>query len=152
MIPQVHNDRIWYEEQTPPPVDQKQKSTSASSWRGWSRLLRVLGVVVPFVGGFTLSFPNPLPLSVYLLEPILLGIVAAGLLRSWWAMLVVPVALSVGFFLGNIFQMGGFDLHGWAASGFEGVDILVILGVVPVAIGVAIGIPFGKKIEQRLQR
>jgi hypothetical protein len=47
--------------------------------------------------------------------------------------------------------MGGFDLQNWAASGFEGVDILVILGVVPIAIGIAIGTPIGKKIEQRLQ-
>ena len=104
------------------------------------------------VGGFALAFPIiPLPV-VYLMVPLLVGVVSAGLLRSWWAMLIVPVAFSVGFFLSSIFQMGGFNLQNWAASGFEGVDILVILGVVPVAIGIAIGTPIGKKIEQRLQQ
>ncbi len=121
------------------------------AWRGWSLWLRVLGVAVAFVGGFAFSFPNPLPLALVIVEPIVLAIVSAGLLRSWWAMLIVPVAFSMGFFLGNIFQMGGFDLQSWVASGFEGVDILVILGVVPIAIGAAIGTPIGKKIEQRLQ-
>jgi uncharacterized membrane protein YqgA involved in biofilm formation len=36
-------------------------------------------------------------------------------------------------------------------SGFEGLDFL-ILGVVAVLIGVAIGTPIGKRIEQRLRR
>ncbi len=156
MGPQVHNDSIGREEETPPLADQKQQSPPAPSWRGWSWLFRILGVVVPLVGGFVLSFPNPLPwslpLDMYLLEPVGVGIVAAGLLRSWWAILVVPIALSMGFFLGNIFQVGGFDLQGWIASGFEGMDILVFLGVVPAAIGVAIGIPLGRRVEQRLQR
>ena len=66
---------------------------------------------MPLVGGFAFSFPNPLPLAVVVLEPILIGFVAAALLRSWWAMLIVPVGLSAGFFLGNIFQMGGLDLQ-----------------------------------------
>ncbi len=152
MISHEQNNICWPEEETEPPLDQKQLSTPAFSWRGWSPWLRVLGVVVPLVVGFALAFPIDIPLGVYLLVPVLVGVVSAGLLRSWWAMLIVPVAFSVGFFLSNILQMGGFDLQDWAASGFEGVDILVILGVVPVEIGVAIGTPIGKKIEQRLQQ
>ena len=109
---------------------------------------------MPLVAGFALFFPIDIPLNVYLLMlvPLLVGVASSALLRSWWAMLIVPVAFSIGFFLSNILQMGGFDLQNWAASGFEGVDILVFLGVVPVAIGVAIGTPIGKKIEQRLQQ
>jgi hypothetical protein len=154
MISQKQNNMHWPEEETPPPLEQKHTATATSSWRGWSLWLRVLGVVVPLVAGFALAFPINIPLNVYLLMlvPLLVGVVSAGLLRSWWAMLFVPVAFSVGFFLSNIFQMGGFDLQNWAASGFEGVDILVILGVVPIAIGVAIGTPIAKKIEQRLQQ
>ncbi len=152
MISHEQNNIRWPEEEAAPPPDQKHTATSASSWRGWSFWLRVLGVVVPLVGGFALAFPIDIPLGMYLLVPVLVGVVSAGLLRSWWAMLIVPVAFSVGFFLSNIFQLGGFDLQNWAASGFEGVDILVILGAVPVAIGVAIGTPIGKKIEQRLQQ
>ena len=154
MISHEQNTIRRPEEETAPPLDQKQTSTPASSWRGWSLWLRVLGVVVPLVGGFALAFPINIPViqGVYLLMPLLVGVVSAGLLRSWWAMLIVPVEFSVGVFLSNIFQMGGIDLQNWAASGFEGVDILVILGVVPIAIGIAIGTPIGKKIEQRLQQ
>jgi hypothetical protein len=153
MISQKQNDMHWPEEETPPPIDQKHISAPSSSWRGWSLWLRVLGVAVPLVGGFALAFPIDIPLNMYLLMlvPLLVGVASAGLLRSWWAMLIVPIAFSVGFFMSNTFQMSGFDLQNWAASGFEGVDILVFLGVMPVAIGVAIGTPIAKKIEQRLQ-
>ena len=152
MISHEQNNIRQPEEETAPPLDQKQTSTPASSWRSWSLWLRVLGVVVPLVAGFALAFPTDIPLGLYLLLPILVGVVSAGLFRSWWAMLIVPVAFSVAFFLSNIVQMGGFDLQNWAASGFEGVDILVFLGVVPIAIGIAIGTLIGKKIEQRLQQ
>jgi hypothetical protein len=75
-----------------------------------------------------------------MLVPLLVGVASARLLlRSWWAMLIVPIAFSFGFYLSN-FLMGGFDLQQWAASHFEGLDILVLF-VVPVAIGVAIGTP-----------
>jgi hypothetical protein len=154
MISHEQNNIHEPEEKAALPLDQKQTTTPASLWRGWSLWLRVLGVVVPLVGGFALAFPINIPVieGLYLLMPLLVGVVSAGLLRSWWAMLIVPVAFSVGFFLSNIFQMGGFDLQNWAASGFEGILMLVFLGVVPVAIGVAIGNPIGKKIEQRLQQ
>jgi len=67
-------------------------------------------------------------------------------------MLIVPVAYSIGFALGSIFQMGGLDLQKMAAGGFEGWEFLVFLGIVPVAVGVAIGTPIGKMIEQRLHQ
>jgi hypothetical protein len=153
MIPQVHNDIIWHEEETAPPLDQKQESTSASSWRGWSLWLRVLGVVVAFVGGIASFLPIPIDVPIYVVlmaPPILFGMVSAGLLRSRWAILIVPVAFSLGFFVLTV-ATGGFDLQKMIESGFEGLDFL-ILGVVAVLIGVAIGTPIGKRIEQRLRR
>jgi hypothetical protein len=142
----------WTEEETSPPLDQKQPSTPASSWRGWSLWLRVLGVVVAFAGGFASFLPIDVPIYMILMaRPILFGMVSGGLLRSWWAMLIVPVAFSLGLFV-LIVAMGGFDLQKMIESGFEGLDLdIPILGVVSVAIGAAIGTPIGKKIEQRLQ-
>jgi len=68
-------------------------------------------------------------------------------------MLIVPVAFSVGFYLSTMFQGGGIVLPNTADPGFvEGMLMLVFLGVVPVAIGVAFGTPISKKIEQRLQQ
>ena len=81
--------------------------------------------------------------------PFLLGVVSAALLRSWWAVLVVPTALSLGTLLGIIFIGGGFP--NIAGTGFiEGVTLFVSLGVVPILIGTAIGTPLGKQIERLL--
>ena len=130
-----------------PSVEEKRWLMPEEEWQRTNLLLVILGIELPLIGGFWVW--NNYPWSYVMFLSVFLG---ALLLRSWWAMLIVPVAFSVGFFLSSIFQMGGFDLQNWAASGFEGVDILVILGVVPVAIGIAIGTPIGKKIEQRLQQ
>lgn len=159
MISQEQNTLRWPEEETPPPLDHKQPSTPASSWRGWSLWLRVLGVVVPFVASFARFFPideRLFPLmhgiGVYLLVPLLVGVVSGGLLRSKWAVLVVPAALSIGAIMGQIFLEGGIVLPNMADPGFvEGVAFLLFFGVVPIAIGAAIGTPIGKKIEKRLQ-
>jgi hypothetical protein len=137
MLSQQQNNMHLPEEETPPPLDQKHTATSASSWRGWSLWLRVLGVIVALVAPFALAFD----LAILLL--VLLGALSAGLLRSWWAMLIIPVAFSVGFFLSNIFEMvGGIDLP-WVFPNFEGLDIFWVF-IVPLAIGAAIGILIGK--------
>lgn len=150
MIPQEQMETKQSEVQAPLPIEE------TPFWRTWSFWLRVLGVIVALGAGFALAFPISLPIEiplvVFLLVPVLVGVVSAGLLRSWWAMLVVPIAYSVSFFLSNILQTGGFDFQSWAASNFEGVDILLALNVVPLAIGVAIGTSLGKRIERRLQR
>jgi len=149
MISQEQNNIRWPEEETPPPLKQKQTSTPASSWRSWSFWLRVLGVVVPLVGGFALMFlqsPDEASWNVFLLLVVLVGVVSAALLRSWWAILIVPVALDLGHALSESFQYG-FDT--FVPSLVFGVVLLLI---VLVEIGVLIGIPIGKRIEQRLQQ
>lgn len=142
MIPQEHTETIRPEEQAPFHVE------GTPSWRTWGLWLRVLGVVVALAAGFAFAIPMDIqiPLEVFLLVPVLVGVVSAGLLRSWWALLVVPVAFSIGAMLSLIFQGQGIDL-----SSPEGVDIVMILGVLPTAIGTAIGTPIGKWIERRLQ-
>jgi hypothetical protein len=154
MIPQKQNDILWPEEEPAFPLDQKPPSTPAASWRGWSLWLWVLGVVLPLVGGFSRAFPIPgdLPLLAIFFLPVVIGVVSAGLFRSWWAMLIVPVAYTVGFYLAGVYRSGTFDyvLNSSPDGILEGPALLVGLGVVPIAIGAAIGIPIGKKIEQRL--
>lgn len=152
MIPQEHTEAIWPEVQAPFHVEE------TPSWRARSRLFRILGVVVALVGGIVsfLPFPNlPIDVPIYVLlmtPPILFGIVSSGLLRSWWAMLIVPVAFGLGFVVLTV-ATGGFDLQKMIESGFQGLDLdIPIFGVVSVAIGAAIGTPIGKRIEQRLQR
>jgi hypothetical protein len=88
-----------------------------------------------------------------LVLPLLVGVVSASLVRSWWALLIVPVAFRVGFLLVGIPLAGGFDVLARSSSegAVEVFTILYGLQLVPVALGTAIGVPVGKKLEQRLQ-
>jgi hypothetical protein len=82
----------------------------------------------------------------------LAGIVSGGLLRTWRAMLIVPIVFSVALFLGTVLASGGFDQKDIGTGDFYFVVfIFAFVGVVPLALGVAIGTPIGKMIEQRLQ-
>ncbi len=146
MLSQQQNNIHWLEDETAPSLDQKQSVTSASSWRGWSLWLRILGVVIAFVAGFALMFlqtPDEASWNVLLLLMILVGGVSAVLLRSWWSLLMVPVALNLGHALSESFQYG-FDT--FVPSLVFGVVVLLI---VLVEIGVLIGTPIGMLIEQR---
>jgi len=133
--------------------EQTPSATPTSAWRGWDRWLRLLGVAVSVGGGMVLSLPTAVPLAVALVLPLIVGVVSAALLRSWWALLIVPVAFRVGFLLVGIPLAGVFDVL--ARSSSEGIvevfTILYGLQLVPVALGIAIGTPIGKKLEQRLQ-
>ena len=133
--------------------EQTPSATPTSSWRGWDLGLRLLGVAVAVVGGVVLSLPMAVPLAVVLVLPLVVGVVSAALLRSWWALLIVPVAFRVGFVLVGIPLAGGFDILARNSSEgtIESLGILLGLQLVPVALGIAIGTPIGKKLEQRLQ-
>ena len=132
--------------------EQAPSVTSTSAWRGWDRWLRLFGVAVSVGGGVALSLPTAVPLAVVLTLPLLVGVVSAALVRSWWALLIVPVAFRVGFVLIGLPLAGGFDVL--ARSSPEGAievfTILYGLQLVPVAIGIALGTPIGKQLDQRL--
>jgi hypothetical protein len=65
-------------------------------------------------------------------------------------MLIVPVVFGVGLFLSNVIAQGGIDLVAWAASGFEGVDVFVVILLTPLAIGAVIGVALSKWVLPRL--
>ncbi len=133
--------------------EQTPSATPTSSWRGWDLWLHLLGGAIAVVGGVLLSRPSAVPLAVVLVLLLLVGVVSAALLRSWWALLIVPVAFRVGFLLVGIPLAGGFDVLARSSSegAVEVFTILYGLQLVPVALGIAIGTPIGKKLEQRLQ-
>ena len=153
MLSQQQNDRHVPEEETPPPLDQEHAATSTSPWQGWSLWLRVLGVVVALAAGVALTFIANMPDWGWgLLIPPLAGIVSGGLLRTWRAMLIVPIVFSVALFLGTVLALSGFDQMDIGTGDFYFVVfIFAFVGVVPLALGVAIGTLIGKMIEQRLQ-
>ena len=160
MISQEHVDEIQQREQAPSPVEDKHHSvpvkeqhTQVPAWyeKGRSLRLRILGVLVPILGGF-LIFAFPLSMhqppfqtnSEMLLTAGVLGFYGAILLRSWWALLIVPFAATIGMLLGAnlpfIFP-GKFELVGWAENQYDPLSIVLYLGLVPAIIGAAIGVP-----------
>ncbi len=74
--------------------------------------MRILGGALPLVGGFLAIGPWPyIPelfnyrLGVYFLGVLVVWLtvlVGALLLRSWWSLLILPVAAYVGTLLGNL--------------------------------------------------
>jgi hypothetical protein len=83
--------------------------------------------------------------------------IGALLLRSWWALLIVPVVFAIGVTLGILllpFLQGGWPaLQASLGSGMvEGLDFLLFLGtpavIVLAALGAALGVGLGKWIKR----
>lgn len=117
----------------------------AASAPGWPPWLKLLGIAVPFVVSLVCSYVD---LSILMVSwmALLLGVVSAALLRSWWALLVLPVAFTVGTLPGILSSSGFPDVTG---SGFiAGATLFVLLALVHLTFGAAIGVPLGRELER----
>ncbi len=118
MISQKHQDDISQGEQLASPVEEKQTMTASEErsyqtpllTRRWmSVLLFILGILLPFAGGIlngtpwgNTEFNNTLTFMYIGFGVTFLSlVVGAALLRSWWALLIVPVAFAAGIILGG---------------------------------------------------
>ncbi len=135
-----------------PPVEKKQWLIPEEEWQRTNILLVILGIEFPLIGGFWVW--NNYPWYYVMFLSVAIG---ALLLRSWWAMLIVPVVFAIGVTLG-IFLLP-FLQGGWPAaqaslgSGMvEGLDFLLFLGtpavLVLTALGAAIGVRLGRGIKR----
>ena len=113
-------------------------------WGRWAQL-RLLGVALPFVLALVCSYVD---LSILLLAwlPFLVGVAGAAILRSWWALLAIPLALVIGTLPSVIFSPGG--LHPTDPGFIAGAALLGSLALAPVMIGAAIGVPLGHELDQ----
>lgn len=162
-IQQMPRDTTAPEAQTTPtaPVGQPPITPPAATGQGWNWFLRILGIVLAFGGGITLWYAiftadvaghEGIPPSNWLVLVGLVGFavwaaLAAALLRSWWSVLVVPAAFYVGTILaGNSFDISQLFSRGGISWG------VLLLTVLPAAIGAVIGTPIGTWIEQRIRR
>jgi hypothetical protein len=149
-----------------PDVQHNSMAQPASRGRLWNFFLRAVGVVVALGGGIALWYaiaaanqyarPGALvPVWVDILALLIFtawAALAGGLLRSWWALLIVPVA----YYAGALLAESGFDPAHLFSQGFlrgilSGWGIL-FLAIPPAAIGAAIGATLGWRIETRRQR
>src|SRR5450759_3820865 len=89
-------------QQAPSPAVKQQGPAVVEKKRPWMKPLMRVAVVVLLLGGsfglFWATFvflPNTTGMLV-LPEGLLLGLVSAFLFRSWWAILVIPIAFTCG--------------------------------------------------------
>jgi hypothetical protein len=194
MILQMHDDKTQGEEQLPSPVENKQMGTplekgpeptpaSPRRWKGV--LLSILGIVLPFIGGFLIVWPwqyGDSPVILFMVLGVGLSVfVGAAMLRSWWAMTIVPAAfiageilarnivypLVQGWYCGNIpgitCPASGWYSPGWSAVqasfeiGFlwkELANIVLVIGLVLLlaGFGAAIGVFYRGRMSNWLQQ
>jgi len=107
--------------------------------------LTLLGIAVPLVVSLVCAFTD---LSILFLPWVafLVGVVSAALLRSWWALLVVPIALAVGTLPKIILISHG--LPDMTFPGFVAGFSLFLPELISAAIGAAIGVPLGHELER----
>ena len=116
-------------------------------------LRRVLGVLVPLAAGFVFSWlldinalasEGPFTfITLLLVTTGLAGIVGGFLLRSWWAVAIVPIALVVGVLFGSLIRTGTI-----AQGPIEEVGplaaVVLTMYLVPTALGALIGTAVGR--------
>jgi hypothetical protein len=110
----------------------------------WTPQRRLVGVALVFVVALVCA---KVDLSILLLAwlPFLLGVAGAAILRSWRALLEIPLALAIGTLLSSILSDG---LHPTDPGFIAGTALFVLLALVPATIGAAIGVPLGHELEQ----
>ena len=112
----------------------------------WRSALRILAILLPLAAGLVCSFIDQSQLLVSWM-PFTLGVASAALLRSWWAVMFAPAALSIGTLLGLL--AAGSGLNDISDPGFvAALTFFVLLALLPAATGAAIGAPLGKEIER----
>ena len=112
----------------------------------WRSALRMLAILLPLAAGLVCSFIDQSLLLVSWI-PFTLGVASAALLRSWWAVLFAPAALSIGTLLG--LAAAGSGLNDITDPGFvAALTFFALLALLPAATGAAIGAPLGKEIQR----
>lgn len=153
MVPDMQRKKTAYDASPAPLAGPMSTVPSPSLWRGWSLLLRLLGIAIAFVGGpiflwlITTAGDARIPVNDALQIGgfLLLGVVAAAPLRWWWAILIVPIAFDVGF-IASLFAQN------IPLGGLLGIGIIVVLYDLPLALGAALSTLVGLGIEKRLRR
>jgi len=112
----------------------------------WGSRLRILGILLPLAAGLVCAFiDHSLLLASWI--PFTVGAASAALLRSWWAVLVAPAAVSIGTVFGLL--AAGSGPNDVTDPGFGvGLTFFVLLALLPSATGAAIGAPLGKEIQR----
>ena len=116
------------------------------------RLRQILALVLPLVGAFVfagllctgmLAVGGNLTLGLPVGLELLAGLVGGYLLRSWWAVVAVPIAILIGVALESLVHYGSL----WQRAAAEVVPLAIVVLVVllvPAAVGALTGVALGR--------
>ncbi len=117
-------------------------------------LLRCLGVLVTVLAGIVASDPSNLDFTTGdAVETVVLrftvGVVGGLLIRSWWAIAIVPIVYIVTYWIAREYTCPGcagptYDV------GILGAIIYGFIGLIPMMFGTALGAVIGRGLEQWL--
>ncbi len=150
------------------PVEEKQVLPVSEKKRPWIELLlRVVAVVLSLIGGvayYYLLVLGRLPMIetpppdgraflgvVAFLLVFLVGVGGAVLFRSWWAILLVPLALGLGAYIASyqipkLIPLNAYDSEVvYTGAAITSLIILPIIAVIGASIGSAIGMAWKKR-------
>lgn len=168
MVSPEHVDEQKPEDkQMPSSAEKKQAPIVVEKKRLWNTpLMRVLGVLVSLIGGIAslclaivgFSYPTPqyptlsgLVFVAFLLA-FIVGVGGAMLFRSWWAILVVPIVLTLGALLAAYLIPILFSPNPYDADDV-GLGVVYSMIIIPICaiIGALIGSYFGTLWKKRQQ-
>lgn len=111
-----------------------------------STVARIFGVVIAVVGSALVVFMNLGSLAMVLVALGLVAMIATLLIRSWWALLIVPVANTAGFvgtlsfvFIFEHFTHGG-DIQNPGELALAVVFLVFALSALPALVGATVGV------------
>lgn len=154
--PEHVNEQKPENKAAPDPAEEKQVLPASEHKRPWMEpLLRVGAVVYALIGGFAIVCLMSINIDFQgwgYLVAFLLGTACALLFRSWWAILVVPLALGLGEYLAgyhNPFALSNDPRLFMYVTGFgfwfSAAVFIPILAVIGSCIGSYLGVAWKKK-------
>ena len=144
MVSPEHIDNQKSEDQqAPSPAVEQQLAAGGEKKRPWLKpLMRGAAIVLSLVGSFAIVWFLPsLGLGgLAVPEGLLLGLVSAFLFRSWWAILVIPIAFIAGELLAIyltplVFSPNPYEIDDTGL----GVFLWAIIGPITAIIGALFG-------------
>ena len=134
-------------------------ATVVEEKRPWLKpLMRATAIVLSLVGSFALVWVTfiilPDASGLAIMGGLLIGLVSAFLFRSWWAVLVVPIAFTTGMFLAFYLIPLVISPDPLSINDVPfGVGLWEIIGPITALIGALFGTFIDKKVrEQRRQQ
>lgn len=119
----------------------------------------ILGIAAPILAGTMIwwvpafwgqadLFDNATPLYVVTIATFLFAIVGAALLRSWWSLLIVPVAWILGEAMAALFVTLTTSSFDWTIY-WQSRVTLIILAAAPLVVGAGLGALFSRWLARR---